>query len=265
MLIQEMFDLTDKVGIVTGGSGLYGKSISVALAEAGAQVIIASRNLAKCEAFAQEMMDANFRADAFQLDQGNQDSINSFVDQVKAKYHRINILVNNSVTREGLGDLDQVTREGWENAQRVNSTGLMLLTQAVIKGMVDAREGNIINIGSIQGVAGPRFPVYADTGMSSPINYTYDKWGMVGFTKWIANKYGKFNIRCNCISPGGYGPGVEEIIGKNEFYDNYKNLTPLGRFADDDDMKGPIVFLASNASRYITGHNLLVDGGWSSW
>jgi NAD(P)-dependent dehydrogenase (short-subunit alcohol dehydrogenase family) len=260
-----MFDLADKVTIVTGGSGLYGRPISLALAEAGAVVIVASRNLANCEAFTQELIDAGLKADAFQLDQGNQDSINAFVSQVESKYGRIDVLVNNSVTRDGLGDLDQVTKEGWENAQRVNSTGLMLLTQAVIKGMVVARQGNIINIGSIQGVAGPRFPVYGDTGMSSPINYTYDKWGMVGFTKWIANKYGKFNIRCNCISPGGYGHGVEDLIGKNEFFDNYRKLTPLGRFADDDDMKGPIVFLASNASRYITGHNLLVDGGWSSW
>lgn len=265
MHTQELFDLKGKIAIVTGGSGLYGKSISLALAESGALVIVASRDLARCMAFAGELIEAGFKADAFELDQGNQASINAFVNQVESRYHRIDVLVNNSVTRDGLGDLDQVTKEGWENAQKVNSTGLMLITQAVIKGMVDAREGNIINVGSIQGVAGPRFPVYGETGMTSPINYTYDKWGMVGFTKWIANKYGKFNIRCNCISPGGYGPGVEGIVGKNEFYDNYRKLTPLGRFADDDDMKGPIVFLASNASRYITGHNLLVDGGWSSW
>ncbi|NND33269.1 MAG: SDR family oxidoreductase [Saprospiraceae bacterium] len=265
MHTKQLFDLTNKIAVVTGGSGLYGKSISLALAESGATVIIASRNVERCKAFAMKLVDAGMKADAFQLDQGEEDSIQEFVRNVESKYAQIDILVNNSVTRDGMADLDMVTKEGWERAQKVNSTGLVLLTQAVIKGMVDRKQGNIINIGSIQGVAGPRFPVYGDTGMSSPVNYTYDKWGMVGFTKWIANKYGKFNIRCNCISPGGYGPGVDEMIGRNEFYDNYTKLTPLGRFANDDDMKGPIAFLASDASSYVTGHNLLLDGGWSSW
>ena len=167
--------------------------------------------------------------------------------------------------QEGLKDLEEVSKKEWEAAQNINSTGMILLTQAVIKLMRKQRSGNIINIGSIQGSVGPNFPVYGNTGMTSPINYTYDKWAMVGFTKWIANYYGKFNIRANCISPGGYGPGVAKMIGKNEFVENYKRLTPLGRFADDEDIKGPVVFLASEASAFITGHNLLVDGGWTSW
>ena len=265
MHIKQLFDLTTKIAVVTGGSGLYGKSISLALAESGATVIIASRNLEKCRKYAKKLIDLGLKADALTLDQGDEVSIRTFVEQVLGKYRQIDVLVNNSVSREGMADLDQVSRDGWENAQRVNSTGLILLTQAVIKGMVERKQGSIINIGSIQGAAGPRFPVYGDTGMSSPINYTYDKWGMVGMTKWIANKYGKFNIRCNCISPGGYGPGVEESVGRGEFFDNYVRLTPLGRFANDDDMKGPVAFLASDSSAYVTGHNLLVDGGWSSW
>jgi NAD(P)-dependent dehydrogenase (short-subunit alcohol dehydrogenase family) len=244
MHVKDLFDLTGELAVVTGGAGLYGKSISLALAEAGATVIVASRDLKKCQAFVDTLTDSGLDAEAFILDQGEEDSIHSFIGAVYAKYLRIDILVNNSVTRDGLGDLDQVTKEGWESAQKINSTGLMLLTQAVIRKMVEEGKGNIINIGSIQGVAGPRFPVYGDTGMSSPINYTYDKWGMVGFTKWIANKYGKYNIRCNCLSPGGYGPGVLGILGKNEFYDNYRTLTPLGRFADDDDLKGPVVFIS---------------------
>ena len=101
--------------------------------------------------------------------------------------------------------------------------------------------------------------------MTSPVNYTYDKWAMVGFTKWLANYYGQFGIRANCISPGGYGPGVADTYGENEFVHNYKRLTPLGRFANEEDIKGPVVFLASDASAYVTGHNLLVDGGWTSW
>ena len=100
--------------------------------------------------------------------------------------------------------------------------------------------------------------------MSSPVNYTYDKWGMVGLTKWMANYYAKHGIRVNCISPGGYNPDLTQDEG-NEFVQNYKRLTPMGRFAAEDDIKGPVVFLASSAAKYMTGQNLMVDGGWSNW
>jgi NAD(P)-dependent dehydrogenase (short-subunit alcohol dehydrogenase family) len=162
-------------------------------------------------------------------------------------------------------DLEDLSKSDIESAQLVNSTGLFLLTKSVVRLMREQGSGNIINISSIQGVVGPNFPVYGNTGMTSPVNYTYDKWGMVGFTKWLANYYGKFNIRANCISPGGYGPGIVSGIERDEFITNYKRLTPLGRFAEDNDIKGPVVFLASEASSYVTGHNLLVDGGWTNW
>jgi NAD(P)-dependent dehydrogenase (short-subunit alcohol dehydrogenase family) len=262
---MKMFRLDNKVAIVTGGAGLFGKPISMALAEAGAQVIVASRDESKCKEFAASIRSKNFNAEGMFLDLSDENSILEFTESINDKYGRIDILVNNAVSREGLKDLEEVSKKEWEAAQNINSTGMILLTQAVIKLMRKQRSGNIINIGSIQGSVGPNFPVYGNTGMTSPINYTYDKWAMVGFTKWIANYYGKFNIRANCISPGGYGPGVAKMIGKNEFVENYKRLTPLGRFADDEDIKGPVVFLASDASAFITGHNLLVDGGWTSW
>lgn len=260
-----MFGLEGKTAVVTGGSGYYGKPISMALAEAGAQVIIASRDEGKCKEYASELKEKKLKAEGSVLDLRNEDSINNFTRQVKNIYGRIDILVNNAVSREGFKDLEQMTKAEWENAQMVNSTGLMLITQSVIKVMRQQRAGNIINIGSIQGTVGPNFRVYGKTGMTSPVNYSYDKWGMVGFTKWLANYYGRFNIRANCISPGGYGPGLTEREGIKEFVENYERLTPLGRFANDEDIKGPLVFLASEASSYITGHNLLVDGGWTSW
>jgi len=261
----EMFRLEGRVAIVTGGAGLYGVPISRALAEAGATVIIASRDADACRAAAAALAGEGLSAVGMSLDQGDESSIRGFVDLVIAEHGRIDILVNNAVTRQGMADLDQLTREGWEEAQRVNATGLVLVTQAVVARMLAQGSGNIINIGSIQGAVGPHFPVYGSTGMTSPVNYTYDKWAMVGFTKWVANRYGRDGIRCNCISPGGYGPGVAERIGENEFTANYRRLTPLGRFCGEDDIKGPVVFLASDASAYVTGHQLLVDGGWTSW
>ncbi|MGN6342651.1 MAG: SDR family NAD(P)-dependent oxidoreductase [Ginsengibacter sp.] len=261
----QLFDLSNKIAIVTGGTGLFGKPISTSLAEAGAHVIIASRNIEKCQLVAEELKSAGYKASGAFLDLADEKSIQDLVISVIKQHQRIDILVNNSVSRDGYKKLEETTKADWEQAQQINSTGLMLINKAVVQHMATQRTGSIINIGSIQGSVGPNFEVYGSTGMTSPLNYTYDKWGMVGMTKWMANYYGKYNIRVNCISPGGYGPGIEASFGENEFTHNYKKLTPLGRFATDDDIKGAVVFLASEASSYITGHNLLVDGGWTSW
>ena len=265
MEINKMFRLDSEVAIVTGGAGLYGKPISDALAEAGAHVIVASRNETRCKEFADSLRVKGYKAEGAYLDLEKEESIHALIDQAATQYGKIDILVNNAVSRKGLKNLEELSKADWEAGQAINGTGLMLITQAVVKQMCIQRSGRIINIGSIQGSVGPHFPVYDGTTMTSPVNYTYDKWGMVGFTKWLANYYGRFNIRANCISPGGYGPGIEEVYGDNNFVSRYKQLTPLGRFAVDDDIKGPIVFLASQASAYVTGHNLLVDGGWTSW
>ncbi|HLO82321.1 MAG TPA: SDR family oxidoreductase [Chitinophagaceae bacterium] len=265
MDVNQLFRLDGKLAIVTGGAGLYGRQISLALAEAGATVVVASRDEDGCKEYAAALKEKGLKAEGLFLDLSDQASIDRFIEDVVVKFQRIDVLVNNAVSRKGFKNLDDLTKEDWENAQKINSTGLMLITQAVVRQMSEQGYGNIINISSIQGVVGPHFPVYGDTGMTSPLNYTYDKWGMIGFTKWIANYYGKHNIRCNCISPGGYGPGVSDSFGETEFTRNYRKLTPLGRFAEEDDIKGPVVFLASDASAYVTGHNLLVDGGWTSW
>jgi NAD(P)-dependent dehydrogenase (short-subunit alcohol dehydrogenase family) len=260
MDVKKLYDLSGKTAIVTGGTGLFGKPISEALAEAGATVIIASRKKENCEAVAEELILSGYKAEGAFLDLGNEKSITDLVAMVTERYNRIDILVNNSVSREGYKKLEATTGEDWEKAQHINATGLMLMSKAAVLQMTKQQKGCIINIGSIQGAVGPNFEVYGNTGMTSPLNYTYDKWGMVGLTKWMANYYGKHNIRVNCISPGGYGPGIEASFGENEFTHNYKRLTPLGRFAYDDDIKGPVVFLASEASAYVTGHNLMVDG-----
>jgi len=265
MNTEKLFDLGGKVAIVSGGYGLYGKHISTGLCEAGATVVIASRNVDKCEELAEELKQRGYDAVGMKLDLGSVQSINGFVAAVLEKYGKIDILVNNAVIRKGMADLEDVTAEGWNFAANINSTGLMQISQQVVIAMKEKKSGCIINISSIQGAVGPNFEVYGSTGMSSPVNYTYDKWGMIGFTKWMANFYGKYNIRVNCISPGGYNPDAFADESKREFVDNYLRLTPLQRFADDDDIKGPIVFLASEASKYVTGHNLLVDGGWTNW
>ncbi|MDW7656559.1 MAG: SDR family oxidoreductase [Bacillota bacterium] len=262
--VQDLFNLSGKIAVVTGGYGLYGHSISEALAEAGAQVVIAARNEAKCRAVATKLNARGLLATALPLDLADEHSICLLISEVIARFGRLDILVNNAVLRTAPQDLDQLTVDEWQKQQAVNSTGLAVICREAVLVMRRQQSGNIINIASIQGAVGPHFPVYGDTGMTSPAYYTYEKWGMVGLTKWMANRYGSDGIRVNCISPGGYIGDNAEDDG-NEFVRNYKKLTPLGRFADDDDIKGPVVFLASDAAKYITGHNLLLDGGWTSW
>jgi len=262
--VQQLFDLAGKVAVVTGGYGLYGHSISEALAEAGAHVVIAARNVTKSQAVADGLKARNLKASACCLDQSQEESICQLIRTVLEQHGQLDILVNNAVLRVAAEDIDKMTVAEWQRQQTVNSTGLAVICREAVQVMLRQRSGNIINISSIQGAVGPHFPVYGQTGMTSPAYYTYEKWGMVGLTKWMANRYGKDNIRVNCISPGGY---IAERAGddENEFVSNYKKLTPLGRFADEEDIKGPVVFLASDAAKYITGHNLMLDGGWTSW
>ncbi|GAA3409133.1 SDR family NAD(P)-dependent oxidoreductase [Paenibacillus hodogayensis] len=266
MNVMQLFRLDGKVAVVTGGSGLYGTHISEALCEAGATVLIASRNREQCELKAAELRERGYAAHGVRLDLSDEADIGRFVAEAESGYGGVDVLINNSVSRTGLNDIEQTTAEGWLAAQQVNGLGLMLMSKAAVRSMRERGGGAIVNIGSIQGILGPHFPVYGDTGMSSGIEYTYAKWGMVGMTKWLANYYGKHNIRVNCISPGGYNPvGTDNEIRAESFVSNYIERTPLGRMADDSDIKGAVVYLASDAAKYVTGHNLVVDGGWSAW
>lgn len=266
MNVIDLFRLENQVAVVTGGSGLYGTHISEALCEAGAKVILASRNRENCERQAKIFRERGFQASGAELDLADEESINAFAARIFEEYGQVDILVNNSVSRVGLNDLELTSPEGWLQSQQVNGLGLMLLNKAIIPRMRLRKKGNVIHISSIQGILGPHFPVYAGTSMTSGIEYSYAKWGMVGMTKWLANFYGKDNIRVNCISPGGYNPvGTDNEIRSDVFLKQYVERTPLGRMADDEDIKGAIVYLASDASKYVTGHNLVLDGGWSNW
>lgn len=262
MNAHELFFLTGKTAIITGGTGLYGSPISEGLAEAGATVIIASRNEARCEEYALKLRKRGLDAVGMSLDLGNDESIERFTAAVYEKFGHIDILVNNAVTRDGYGDLPDMSREKLNHTLDINVNGTLLLTKAILPYMQKQGAGSIINISSIQGVTAPHFPFY-EKGQSSPVGYTFEKWGMVGYTKWLAAFYGKDNIRANCISPGGYDPKLEAL--RPNFYHAYQEHTPLKRWPDQDDIKGPVVFLASEASRYVTGINLVMDGGFTIW
>ena len=262
---KELFDLTGRVAIVTGGRGLYGASISRGLCEMGATVVIASRNGEKCEDFARELRETGCDAVGYSLDLSRDESIDRLVSFVMERYGRIDILVNNAVDRSNLTPLSSATREKLQDSMSVNLNGQILLSQRVLEHMIPARRGSIINIGSMRGLDCPHFPFYPEAMGDQSINYTTEKWAMVGMTKYMAGRYGKYGIRVNCIAPGGYGTALAKNPDTKPFYDTYLENCPLGRFADDDDIKGPVVFLASDAASYVTGATLVMDGGWTIW
>lgn len=262
---KELFDLTGRVAIVTGGRGLYGASISLGLCEMGATVIIASRNGAKCEEFASELRDKGYSAVGHSLDLSDDSSIDKLVEFVIERYGKIDILVNNAVDRSNLTPLSSATRQQLQDSMSVNLNGQIILSQRVLEYMVSEESGSIINIGSMRGLDCPHFPFYPESMGDQSINYTTEKWAMVGMTKYMAGRYGKHHIRVNCIAPGGYNPALSDNPDTKAFYDTYVENCPLGCFASEDDIKGPVVFLASDASNYVTGATLVMDGGWTIW
>ena len=263
--VKELFDLTGKVAIVTGGRGLYGASISRGLFEAGATVVIASRNAEKCMELARELDPACERALGLPLDLSSDASIAALTEAVIAKFGRIDILVNNAVDRSNMTSLGKATREKLQNSVNTNLTGQMLLSQAVLPYMKEVGGGSIINISSMRGLDSPHFPFYPEAMREQPINYTTEKWAMEGMTKFMACRYGRDGIRVNSIAPGGFNPGLSESEDGKKFTKTYIENCPLGKWAGEDDIKGCVVFLASEASAYVTGATLVMDGGWTVW
>jgi NAD(P)-dependent dehydrogenase (short-subunit alcohol dehydrogenase family) len=152
-----------------------------------------------------------------------------------------------------------------QDSASTNLNGQILLSQAVLEYMIPNESGSIINISSMRGLDCPHFPFYPETWGDQPVNYTTEKWAMVGLTKYMAGRYGKHHIRVNCIAPGGFTPGLADNPEKKAFVDTYIENCPLKCWANEDDIKGPVVFLASEAANYVTGATLVMDGGWTIW
>ena len=265
MHAKELFSLEGRIAIVTGGRGLYGAAICEGLCEMGATVIVASRNGEKCEEFAAALRQQGHNAWGMALDLSDDDSIKALPKAVFDRFGRIDILVNNAVDRSNLTSLANATRQKLQDSAGTNLNGQILLSQAVLEYMIPAEKGSIINISSMRGLDSPHFPFYPESMGDQPVNYTTEKWAMVGLTKYMAGRYGKHQIRVNCRAPGGYNPGLADDPERKVFVDTYIANTPLGCWASFDDIKGPVAFLASDAAAYVTGATLVMDGGWTIW
>src|SRR5579862_2892856 len=260
MSVLERFALTGKVALVTGGAGLYGRQIVQALAEAGAHTYLASRNLEALETLAAASRKHGLDVQALPLDQADEVSVLALRDALLERSGRIDVLVNNAVLRP-MRQSRQDEAAAFAESMQVNATGLFMVTRAFGDVMAEAGAGSIINIGSIQGMVGPDRTIYAGTRMSGWVpDYFFHKGGMLNFTRFTASYYGPRGVRCNCISPGGLQ--TEQTPAR--FVKQYSAHTFLGRMANETDLMGVIVFLASEASLYLTGANIPVDGGYTA-
>lgn len=261
MSILDRFSLRGKIALVTAGAGpLFGSSISRALAEAGATVITASRSLEANQEFAESLQKEGLDAHGMQLDISVPDSIRTLHRDIIQKFGRLDILVNSALTRDGhTGGQEEQNPDVWNRAAMGDFSGLFLICQLFIPDMVQQGNGSIINISSIYGVVSNDPTIYEGTTMRQPPSYTFVKAGMINYTRYLACYYGKQGVRANSISPGGYFNNQPKA-----FVDQYCRRVPVGRMLDNDDIQGAVVFLASDASSYVTGTNLMVDGGWTS-
>ena len=259
---MEMFSLKGKVAVISGGAGLYGKQMVKALAMAGARVYMASRNTDKNQVVADELNNEGYDVKVAYLDLADEDSILKLRDEIYEKEGKVDILVNNSVLRTmKMGYLD--TKETFAKSMEINATGLFLITRAFGNEMCKAGKGSIINIGSYMGMLGPDYSLYEDTNMNqngAPPDYFFHKGGMTNYTRYIASHYGRYGIRCNVLELGGFYDGSQH----DAFVERYNKATCLGRMANETDIMGSIIFLASDASAYITGAVIPVDGGYTA-
>lgn len=246
-----MNDLHNTIVLITGGKGFLGEYFTRSLKEAGATVVT-----------------TDVHPDAeIQLDVTNKESITSAFEQVIQTHGRVDVVVNNAAIDPKFDSSADQNAKLFENYPEelirksvdVNLVGYTLVAQEAVRRMLPQASGNIINVSSIYGVVGPDQRIYPE-GTQKPVDYFITKGGVVMLTKFLATTYGSKGIRANTLTLGG----VFKEHGK-EFTDAYGARAPLGRMANPEEVSGPLVFLASNASSYMTGANLVVDGGWTAW
>ncbi|WEG12044.1 SDR family oxidoreductase [Pullulanibacillus sp. KACC 23026] len=249
----KLFDLTGKTAIVTGGGRGLGHQMSIALAEMGASVVACSRRVENCEALVKEIEALGGEALALPCDITKPEAVENVVNRTLEKFGTIDILVNNSGASWGAPALE-MPLEAWHKVMEVNVTGTFLMTQAVARHMVERGEGSIINLASVAALKG------SEPEIMDAIGYQASKGAIVSFTRDMAAKLGPKGVRVNAIAPGFFptkmSKGVLEVSGERVL-----EHTPLRRFGGNEDLKGAVIYLASKASDFVTGHVLVVDGG----
>jgi NAD(P)-dependent dehydrogenase (short-subunit alcohol dehydrogenase family) len=263
----DLFRLDGKVAVVTGAAGLLGEQHAIALSDLGASVVLTDLKVDVCQRRVSEIA-AQKRAPAMALacDVTQKGSWEALLQRVLSRFGRVDILVNNAAftTQSQSAHYDapfvEFPLEDWEQILEVNLTGSFLGCQAIGRQMLQQRSGSIINIASLYGVVSPNHRMYPGSGIHQPVAYSVSKAGVIALTRYLAALWAGDGVRVNCITPGGIHNAHPDV-----FASRYANLSPIGRMAHKDEMRGALIYLASSASAYCTGHNLIVDGGWTVW
>lgn len=264
--LKSLMDLSGRVALVTGGAGHIGRAMAQALAELGAGIALLDIDEhAATEAAAQIRADYGVPALALGVDLTNDVAVQGVPAAVVQYLGRLDILINNAAlvgtsSLKGWGvPFDDQSAETWRLAMDVNLTAPFVLTQASRAALRASGHGVVINIGSIYGMVAPDMSLYAGTALGNPAAYAASKGGLLQLTRWLTTVLAP-EIRVNAITIGG--------VWRNQaaaFQERYTARTPLGRMAAEEDLKGAVAYLASDLSAYVTGHNLVVDGGWTAW
>jgi NAD(P)-dependent dehydrogenase (short-subunit alcohol dehydrogenase family) len=254
----KLFDLSGKTAIVTGGGKGIGRQMAQGLAEAGADIVVCARDAERCEQAAAELAATGVKTLGLGCDVRDPEQVQAVVGRTAADFGRIDVLVNNAGTVWGASPED-TPLEGWQKVVDVNLTGVFLFSQAAGRVMIGAGEGGaIINIASVAGLqSGP-------PEIMNAIAYNATKGGVIAFTRDLAGKWARHGIRVNSIAPGWFPSDMANFV-LDQHGEELKRHIPLGRFGGPEDLKGVVVFLAADASAYVTAHTLVVDGGQSAW
>lgn len=256
MKVKDLFDLKGKVAIVTGASSGLGVAFASALAEAGASLEITARRLEKLNQVAADLERQGFKTRVFQSDISKEDQVRGLLADTIKNYGKLDIIVNNAGVA-AMSPATEISLEEWNRVVSVNLTGAFLCAREAAKQMMKQAGGKVVNIASIYGAVGDVFP-------ASP--YYATKGAVINMTRDLAVEWAPYKINVNAIAPGFFPSEMTEGIFQDSRYLEYINKqTPLGRTGNWDDLKGAVVFLSSQASDYVTGQTIFVDGGWTAW
>jgi len=263
---NNLFDLKDRIAIITGGGGLLATEHAVALASFGARIVLADLNEDKCKEASTALKEKGFDVTARTCDVTKKSDWQKLANDIINDFGKIDILINNagftnqSKTANFDSTFENFPLEDWNAVMNVNLTGSFLGCQVVGSHMLNQGKGSIINMASLYGVVSPNHRIYPGTGISQPVAYSVSKHAVIGLTKYLATLWAEKGVRVNALTPGGVFNNHQGL-----FPERFAQLNPAGRMSRKDELQGAVVYLASDASSHVIGHNLIVDGGWTLW
>jgi len=275
--MKDIFNLKDKIVVITGGSGYLGSEFALALSNIGAMPIVLDKNKNSLQLLEKKFKKKKLRGLFFLVDLNNENKVNVAIDLIIKKYRKIDCLINAAgFTGQDMLEtnvnyfekFEKYNFQLWQRSLNENLSSTFLVTKSVAKYMMKRKKGSIVNIASDVGIISPDHRIYEPNkrfnykgvSFNTPISYSVAKSGIISMTRYLATYWAKKGIRVNCVSPAG----VYKKHNK-KFVEQLSQRIPLGRMAKSDELNGAIIYLCSNASSYVTGHNLVVDGGRTIW